>query len=1003
MKCKKRIKIMSLLLATLTVFTTLQFTPISIGAVGSKAELIDWDTEAEDITDYASECTTGDLTETWSDINYETETWSYEYTEPLSADQMAVIGGSTAELMSVQITSSTIPDGVYALENVGNPGLWMDTQWARSDPGYHMQQYALTEDPTVAFTRSCLFKITQVPGTNRYVIRSMLNNRLSFNFSGTEVLTKEIPTKDSDVPQADTFTITYSINGYVIKPYGNSAYCVAANDTTASGAGGAPDSYLIKEKFLIAGNHGEWKFFQYTGEAKYGTTLTNVTAFSDGLSNNDGTVSIGVKTWSTIIGANTPKLSIDSSYSSIVSHSWNSSTYTLSVSAKKSGDFKIIASVLYENETTYRSVLRSYIVSPELYDKITFIENVSTGRFVDVEGPSKNSGAIIQQWQFNGKPQSKWTFEATSNGYFRIVSKYSGLYLGVDSTATTSVKQYATESDYTQWQLIETASGNYKFVCKATKSSGYVLSSASATSGNGSDLVMASYTNDSNYKDEWIVHTHSGFENFDMDIGDQRKADLRGVIDIYPSTFTDFTYTVMVGTDIVSVDNSTGTFTALKSGTARIRAIHKSTSEEFQFRIKVNKNAIIIVPGILGSELFVGGNNPYFAEHLPLFSSETINGLSTYQDGDSLQELISSAWGENLIDNITNVISIANLYNAWSESMSCNDNGSSKYNVYVKEYRSTDPATTTNNNCGTGDAYLELYNKLFSAYSSKYSIDLFSYDWRLSNAISASKLDDYIEHHNYDKVILIAHSMGGLVASGYLSIGETQRNKVDKLVYLNSPLLGTPTIVNVWFNEDISFIESNFNNIPNVNALMTVYEVCTTISDPLQNLICNYTSMYELFPSKYHFQLTNTPYISLTSSSESSYSVTEKTTYADTKALLPTILEGYDSSLAQIGEAFHNSTYIQGQHISTYVDAYYYDCIGENTISHLDYYEDYTDIYTCRLTVDSTSDNGDGLVLESSATLNAASPSKCRDFSGNHMSPIYNSTIIDSIINDINN
>ncbi|MBQ8408133.1 MAG: hypothetical protein IJY39_04645 [Clostridia bacterium] len=117
---------------------------------------------------------------------YETEIWSDEYTEFITETEIGTDLGELVSTTSTPITSITIPDGVYGLQNAGNVGLWMDIQMQQSSPGYHVQQYAQTSSspPTDTFYRASLFKISKVPGTNQYVIRSMLNNRMSFGFSG---------------------------------------------------------------------------------------------------------------------------------------------------------------------------------------------------------------------------------------------------------------------------------------------------------------------------------------------------------------------------------------------------------------------------------------------------------------------------------------------------------------------------------------------------------------------------------------------------------------------------------------------------------------------------------------------------------------------------------------------------------------------------------------------------------------------------------------------------
>ena len=129
----------------------------------------------------------------------------------------------------------SIEDGVYAFENVGNAGFWMDVENYSS--GSDVWQYASSTIPTNSFDRSCLFKITRRARTDSYIIRSMLNNRLTIYFSGNQVLTKEISPNDDDVADSDTFEIVYSGGGqFTIRPYGL-PQVISAPNTTSSGSG----------------------------------------------------------------------------------------------------------------------------------------------------------------------------------------------------------------------------------------------------------------------------------------------------------------------------------------------------------------------------------------------------------------------------------------------------------------------------------------------------------------------------------------------------------------------------------------------------------------------------------------------------------------------------------------------------------------------------------------------------------------------------------------------
>ena len=164
------------------------------------------------------------------------------------------------------------------------------------------------------------------------------------------------------------------------------------------------------------------------------------------------------------------------------------------------------------------------------------------------------------------------------------------------------------------------------------------------------------------------------------------------------------------------------------------------------------------------------------------------------------------------------------------------------------------------------NTYDNLYNSLKadSTIKNNYDIVFFSYDWRMSNTTSANALNSFIIDKNYGKVTLIAHSMGGLVASAYLALGAEQQSKLEKLFYLASPLLGTPEMANILGRLDFStFSGGSFNSLMSDVVNLLLFFV-TFNPDSLRNLLCNYQSVYELMPSEYYFSLANEFYIDQT-------------------------------------------------------------------------------------------------------------------------------------------
>jgi len=86
------------------------------------------------------------------------------------------------------------------------------------------------------------------------------------------------------------------------------------------------------------------------------------------------------------------------------------------------------------------------------------IVNVQSGKVLDVVNASPTGGAAIQQYGYWGGDNQKWTFTSTGNGYYAIINVGSGLALDDTnmSTADGTIMQQWTYlgGDNQQWQLL---------------------------------------------------------------------------------------------------------------------------------------------------------------------------------------------------------------------------------------------------------------------------------------------------------------------------------------------------------------------------------------------------------------------------------------------------------------------------------------------------------------------------------------------------------------------
>lgn len=146
--------------------------------------------------------------------------------------------------------------------------------------------------------------------------------------------------------------------------------------------------------------------------------------------------------------------------------------------------------------------------------------------------------------------------------------------------------------------------------------------------------------------------------------------------------------------------------------------------------------------------------------------------------------------------------------------------------------------TIVTNNKDTGGAWdtcSKFYNKINKKYKNSYDVIFFSYDWRMSCAKAVTDLQTYID--KYSKVILIAHSMGGLVASKCL-VSANNRKKVEKFISIGTPYLGSHK--GIYVMETGRFVELAIDN-------NTTY---APLSPVLKEVACNFPSVYELLPTK---------------------------------------------------------------------------------------------------------------------------------------------------------
>ena len=111
--------------------------------------------------------------------------------------------------------------------------------------------------------------------------------------------------------------------------------------------------------------------------------------------------------------------------------------------------------------------------------------------------------------------------------------------------------------------------------------------------------------------------------------------------------------------------------------------------------------------------------------------------------------------------------------------------------VYIRPCENqNDPVVTRE--YGAIDDYKLLVDFLCHKFPDR-QVYFFSYDFRQSNSMAAEDLEDFVNSLNADKVDIVCHSMGGIVASLYAK-NNPDLNKINRIVTLGTPYCGSPMI-----------------------------------------------------------------------------------------------------------------------------------------------------------------------------------------------------------------
>ena len=371
---------------------------------------------------------------------------------------------------------------------------------------------------------------------------------------------------------------------------------------------------------------------------------------------------------------------------------------------------------------------------------------------------------------------------------------------------------------------------------------------------------------------------------------------------VYPASALNKTvYWESSDSNVASINPTSGLICAGLAGSTVITATTADGGFKATCTLTVRKHGIIVVAGLMASELYKNADSP--------------NRTKVWEP--------------------TSLSTVSNHYN----NLKMNANGNpydSSVGIWMDDQRPTD-----SRNYGATNAYVNIINKLKQSFPDfSNDIYLFSYDWRYGNEKAAIELEQFINSKNLSSVSIIAHSMGGLVASKYIS-RNLNYQKVDKLIMVASPLLGTPKAFDVFANGD-SLTGGSF--LPHALSVLAGLGVTgLDLAEKTKQLAPNLQSGYELMPSPQYYSLNNINTIYYYNPQPGTNIVN---TYYDghqaTKNFLlssqyQSITNTTNSTMMNNAISFQNSLFLSnGEHVSSLCDTYYLVGTGKVTTSFME-------------------------------------------------------------------
>ncbi|ETT53537.1 Ig domain-containing protein, partial [Paenibacillus sp. FSL R7-269] len=229
-------------------------------------------------------------------------------------------------------------------------------------------------------------------------------------------------------------------------------------------------------------------------------------------------------------------------------------------------------------------------------------------------------------------------------------------------------------------------------------------------------------------------------------------------------------------------------------------------------------------------------------------------------------------------------------------------------------------------NIGIGNSVKDYYSGIISFFkNSGYHVVDFAYDWRKGSTFNAQELKARIDIERaaspYSNYYIVAHSMGGIVATEYIRQGNG--HLIKKLITLGTPFQGTPQAAYMFETGNIT--DDEYKNM--------------AISSSIRSIEPNIPSLYELLPSKKYFTSQTNGYLQTQEYPESTGSrvkTTKFTNFNDTANFLKNSRSWSNDILFDKATNFHST--LDPVNTLKQVDSYYFVGDQKPTAGTLTFY-----------------------------------------------------------------